>query len=38
MPERGILKRSHRMLSALAGAVLSIAFGQPAQAADEIQV
>ena len=38
MPERGIQQRSHRKLSALAGAVLSIALGQPARAADEIQV
>jgi hypothetical protein len=38
MPERGTQQRSHRKLSALAGAVLSIALGQPARAADEIQV
>ena len=38
MAERGIRQRSHRKLSALAGAVLSIALGQPARAADEIQV
>ena len=38
MPERGIQQRSRRKLSALAGAVLSTALGQPARAADEIQV